>query len=79
MVTGNFFAGGGLQFYDVLTNGYWHARSLSYTSQYFVYLIKWCRMPGDLVFIFLGAAPMVIAALLTYRSLVKTRMSHVKS
>ncbi len=79
MVIGNLFPGGVLQFYDVLTNGYWHARSLSYTSQNFVRLIERCRMPGDLVFIFLGAAPMVIAALLTYRSSVKIRMSHVKS
>ena len=30
MVVGNLFPGGVLQFYDVLTNGYWHARSLEY-------------------------------------------------
>ena len=35
--------------------------------------IEWCRMPGDLVFIFLGVVPMVIAALLTYRSLLRQR------
>ena len=69
MVLGNLFPGGVLQFYDVLTNGYWHARSLAYTGQYFVRIIEWCRMPGDLVFIFLGVVPMVVAALLTYRSL----------
>ncbi len=67
MILGNLFPGGVLQLYDVLTNGYWHARSLAYTGQGFVRLIEWCRMPGDLVFIFLGVAPMVIAALLTYR------------
>ena len=32
MVVGNLFPGGVLQFYDVLTNGYWHARSLDYTG-----------------------------------------------
>ena len=31
------------------------------------------RMPGDLVFIFLGVVPMVLAALLTYRSLLRPR------
>ena len=66
MVVGNLFPGGVLQFYDVLTNGYWHARSLAYTGQSFVRLIEWCRLPGDLVFIFVGVVPMVMAAALTY-------------
>ncbi len=73
MVVGNLFPGGVLQFYDVLTNGYWHARSLAYTGQPFVRLVEWLRMPGDLVFIFLGVLPMVIAALFTYRSLLTSR------
>jgi nitric oxide reductase subunit B len=71
MVVGNLFPGGVLQLYDVLTNGYWHARSLAYLGRNFVRLIEWCRMPGDLVFIFLGVVPMVIAAALTYRSLTR--------
>jgi nitric oxide reductase subunit B len=66
MVVGNLFPGGVMQFYDVLTNGYWHARSLTYLRRNLVRLIEWCRMPGDLVFIFLGVVPMVIAAGLTY-------------
>ena len=66
MVVGNLFPGGVLQFYDVLANGYWHARSLAYTGRSYVRLIEWCRMPGDLVFIFLGVVPMVMAAALTY-------------
>ncbi|MFA5109934.1 MAG: cbb3-type cytochrome c oxidase subunit I [Desulfobaccales bacterium] len=73
MVVGNLFPGGVLQFYDVLTNGYWHARSLAYTGQSFVRLIEWCRLPGDLVFIFLGVMPMVAAALLTYRFLLQEK------
>ena len=63
---GNLFPGGVLQFYDVLANGYWHARSWAYMGRSYVRLIEWCRLPGDLVFIFLGVAPMVIAAALTY-------------
>ncbi len=66
MVVGNLFPGGVLQFYDVLTNGYWHARSLDYTGRSLPRLIEWFRMPGDLVFIFLGVVPMVLAAALTY-------------
>ena len=66
MVVGNLFPGGVLQFYDVLINGYWHARSLAYTGRSYVRFIEWCRMPGDLVFIFLGVVPMVMAATLTY-------------
>jgi nitric oxide reductase subunit B len=66
MVVGNLFPGGVLQFYDVLTNGYWHARSLAYTGGSLPRLIEWFRLPGDLVFIFLGVVPMVLAAALTY-------------
>ena len=66
MVVGNLFPGGVLQFYDVLINGYWHARSLAYTGRSYARFIEWCRMPGDLVFIFLGVVPMVMAAALSY-------------
>ena len=66
MVVGNLFPGWVLQFYDVLTNGYWHARSLEYLNRDFVRFIEWCRLPGDLIFIFLGVVPLVIATALTY-------------
>ncbi len=75
MVLGNLFPGGVLQMVDVMQNGYWHARSLDYVTQDFVRFIEWCRMPGDLIFIFLGVVPMVWAALLTYREMVKTSRS----
>ncbi len=73
MVLGNLFPGGVLQFFDVITHGYWHARGLEYLTRDLVRFIEWGRMPGDLVFIFLGVVPMVIAALLTYRSLLRNR------
>ncbi|HVN70969.1 MAG TPA: nitric-oxide reductase large subunit, partial [Desulfomonilia bacterium] len=66
MVVGSLFPGGVLQFHDVLVNGYWHARGLGYLNQGFARLIEWCRLPGDLVFIFLGVVPLVIAAALAY-------------
>jgi nitric oxide reductase subunit B len=61
MVAGSLFPGGVLQLWDVLNNGYWHARSLDYMSQAHVRLIEWFRMPGDVVFIFFGVIPMLIA------------------
>ena len=79
MVAGNLFPGGVMQFYDVLTNGYWHARGLDYLNQEFVQLIEWCRMPGDMVFIVLGVIPMVIAAGLTYLDQWKTPVIEIRT
>jgi nitric oxide reductase subunit B len=66
---GNLFPGGVLQLHDVITNGYWHARGPEYLGAHLTRLLEWGRMPGDLVFIFLGAVPLVVAALLTYASI----------
>lgn len=60
------FPGGVLQLMDVLENGYWHARSLAYTGQATARLIEWLRTPGDLVFIFVGVLPALIAVTLSY-------------
>ena len=62
MVTMSLFPGGLLQVWDVLQNGYWHARSLDYIGSERSHLIEWLRMPGDVVFIVFGAVPLVIAA-----------------
>ena len=66
MVLGSLFPGGVLQFRDVLKHGYWHARGLDYLNQDFVRFLEWCRLPGDMIFIFLGVVPLVIAMGLTY-------------
>ena len=55
--------------WDVLQNGYWHARSLAYTGGQLPRSLEWLRMPGDLVFIFVGALPIVLAVGLGYLSL----------
>ncbi|HSO19747.1 MAG TPA: hypothetical protein VLT88_09835, partial [Desulfosarcina sp.] len=60
--------GGVLQLWDVMQNGYWHARSAAYMSRDAVRLLEWLRMPADVIFILLGALPMVLAALWTYRA-----------
>ena len=72
MLAASLFPGGIMQFYDVLSHGYWHARGLDYLNQEFVKLLEWARLPGDAVFIALGVIPMVIAALTTYINLWKT-------
>jgi nitric oxide reductase subunit B len=55
-----------LQLRDVLTNGYWHARSTAYLSEEMSRLIEWIRLPGDLVFGIVGVLPAVLAIVLTY-------------
>ena len=72
MLAGSLFPGGAMQFYDVLSHGYWHARGLDYLNQEFVKLLEWARLPGDAVFIVLGVVPMVLAAVMTYLNLWKT-------
>jgi nitric oxide reductase subunit B len=69
MVVGNLFPGGVMQFYDVLNNGYWHARGLDYLNRDVVRLVEWARMPGDLVFIVFGVIPLFAAAIRTYLSI----------
>jgi nitric oxide reductase subunit B len=69
MVLLSLFPTGVLQLRDVLENGYWHARSLDYLAGGWPRFLEWLRMPGDLVFIFLGALPILIAVALGYRTL----------
>jgi nitric oxide reductase subunit B len=66
MVTFSLFPSGVLQVWDVMQHGYWHARSLDYTSSERSRLIEWLRLPGDLVFIVFGAVPLLIASIKGY-------------
>jgi nitric oxide reductase subunit B len=68
MVTMNLFPAGVLQLFDVLNNGYWHARGPDYLNQKFVLFMEWLRMPADLIFIIFGVLPLCMAAALTYRT-----------
>ena len=52
--------------WDVLQNGYWHARSLEFIGSGRMKMFEWLRMPGDVVFIVFGAVPLLIAALKAY-------------
>ncbi len=62
MVVLSLFPGGVLQVWDVMQNGYWHARSVAYTGTTVARTLEWMRLPGDLVFIFFGSVPLAIAA-----------------
>ena len=66
MSLSNLLPAGVLQLIDVLENGYWHARSGAFLDRPLIVALEWLRLPGDLVFIVLGIAPMVVAASWTY-------------
>jgi nitric oxide reductase subunit B len=66
MLVMSLFPGGIRQLWDVVENGYWHARGLDLLGQSTMRTIEWLRLPGDLVFIFLGALPLFLAALVAY-------------
>ncbi|HET6461058.1 MAG TPA: cbb3-type cytochrome c oxidase subunit I [Syntrophales bacterium] len=66
MVLLNLFPGGVLQLWDVLQNGYWHARSSEFLNRRISTLIEWARLPADVIFIVFGVVPLFIAAARTY-------------
>jgi len=59
MIVLSLLPNGLLQLWDVIENGYWHARSIAHTGSTLPKLLEWMRTPGDLVFIFAGAVPLV--------------------
>lgn len=69
MLAMSLFPGGLLQVWDVLQNGYWHARSTAYTLSPLPNRLEWMRLPGDAVFIFLGSVPMLIASVKAWLAL----------
>ena len=73
MVVLSLFPGGVMQVLDVIANGYWHARSLDYTATPLARTLEWMRMPGDLVFMFLGALPLAIAMTWGYLASLRSR------
>lgn len=63
MILLSLFPSGVLQLWDVLENGYWHARSHAYTRSTTALVLEWMRFPGDMVFIVFGSVPLMIAAI----------------
>ncbi len=66
MVILDLFPAGVLQLWDVLTNGYWHARSLAFTMTGTFHTLEWIRIVGDLTFLLFGVVPIVLAAVRSY-------------
>jgi nitric oxide reductase subunit B len=66
MVITNLFPEGILQVWDVLENGYWHARSLEFIGTDRIRMLEWISMPSHLILIIIGVVPMVVASGLTY-------------
>ena len=55
-----------MQIWDVLENGYWHARSLEFIGTDRIRMLERVSMPSHLILIIVGVVPMVIASGLTY-------------
>ncbi len=66
MVVLDLFPAGVLQLRDVLANGYWHARRLTFALGGTYHRLEWARIVGDVTFLALGALPIAIAALRSY-------------
>lgn len=62
MILLDLFPGGVLQLWDSLSHGYWHARRLSYLMGGLYHTLEWVRISADLVFLLVGAMPIVFAA-----------------
>ncbi len=63
MVFVNLVPVGGIQLFDSVNNGYWHARRPEFFAQTTVRIIEWMRFPGDVLFIVGGILPVVYLAI----------------
>jgi nitric oxide reductase subunit B len=67
MVFATLFPLGILQLYHSISVGYYDARTLNYIGSHANSVLEWIRMPGDLVFIFGGALPILYLSYLGVR------------
>jgi len=61
MMAVDLFPAGVLQLADVLRNGYWHARRLTFLMEGPFHALEWARAGADAVFLLLGVVPLVLA------------------
>ncbi len=61
MMAVDLFPAGVLQLWDVLQNGYWHARRLTYLMSGTFHMLEWARVVADSVFLAIGVVPLVLA------------------
>lgn len=48
------------QLWDVLANGYWHARRLTFLMSGTFHTLEWVRILGDAVFLLFGVVPILM-------------------
>lgn len=63
MVILDLFPAGLLQLADVISQGYWHARGLTFLDTGTFHVLEWLRIGADVVFIALGVIPILIFVL----------------
>jgi nitric oxide reductase subunit B len=63
MVLLDLFPAGVLQLWDAISNGYWHARRLSFLMSGTFHTLEWVRIVADLTFLLAGALPLFLAVL----------------
>lgn len=61
MMVLDLFPAGVLQLWDVLQNGYWHARRLSFLMSGTFHKLEWARAAADGAFLLIGVVPLVLA------------------
>jgi nitric oxide reductase subunit B len=73
MMVTSLIPGGIIQLADVLKNGYWHARQPEFLQQGILHTLEWTRLPGDMIFIWVGVVPLLIAVTMTYWKMKRAR------
>ncbi len=66
MMAIDLFPAGVLQLWDVLQNGYWHARRLTYLMNGTFHTLEWARVVADGAFLLIGVVPVVVAVAILF-------------
>jgi len=73
MIVLNLFPAGMVQLFDVIRNGYAHARSTEFTMTGFFHASEWVRLLGDAVFLLAGALPLALGGFIAVLNSFKTK------
>ncbi len=73
MIVLNLFPAGVLQLYDVVKNGYAHARSLEFTLSGLYHATEWVRLVGDGTLIAVGAVPFFLGVVTAVSGILKQK------
>jgi nitric oxide reductase subunit B len=64
MILLDLFPGGVIQLWDVIENGYWHARRLNFLMGGLFHTLEWIRIAADMTFLLVGAVPIALAVMI---------------